>query len=314
MGELFGAIGSVAAAGISAAAVKSATAAQIRALERQREFVYSELDPARVGGAATAADRERIQNQLALQALVDPELLRQRYAAQAATSAQLEGLLSEDSAASQVAAQATEEALAGAPRMQQAKEALIDAALKELQLGATLPPDLQAEIVQTGLQRSGSATRGAGGSGFGGQILTSAVGSAGLQLQADRQQRAAGLLEAADNLERSRASILGSLFPSLQSSSLSKLGAADTVFKTSAAAVPEAGLTGESVANLWLARVGATNQLAQQSADAAARGGFAQAQILNTGIGNAVGYLAQPGRVVPAGATVQPSFIDRIFG
>lgn len=314
MGELFGALGSVAAAGISAAAVKDATAAQIKALEKQRKFVFEQLDPTLVGGAATAADRERAQNQLALQALTDPELLRQRYAAQAATSQQLERLLSEESAAAQVAEQATAEALAGAPRMQQAKEALIDAALKELQLGATLPPDLQAEIVQTGLQRSGAATRGAGGAGFGGQILTSAVGSAGLQLQADRQQRAAGLLEAADNLERSRASILGSLFPNLESSNLSKISAADTVFKTSAAAAPEAGLTGESVANLWLARVGATNQLAQQSADAAARGGFAQAQILNKGIGDAVGYIAQPGRVVPAGATVQPSFLSRIFG
>lgn len=314
MGEIFGAVGSVAAAGISANAVKNATEAQIKALERQRKFVFNELDPARVGSAATAADRERIQNQLALQALVDPELLRQRYAAQAATSEQLEGLLSEESEAARVATQAAQEALAGAPRMQQAKEALIDAALRELQLGATLPPDLQAEIVQTGLQRSAATTGGPGGSGFGGNILTTALGSAGLQLQADRQQRAAGLLEAADNLERSRASILGSLFPNLQSAGLSKLSAADTVFKTSAAAVPEAGLTGESVANLWLARVGATNQLAQQSADAAARGGFAQAQLLNTGIGNAAGYLAQPGRVVPAGATVEKSFIDRIFG
>lgn len=314
MSEIIGAAGSVAGAAISANAVKNATAAQIKALERQREFVYKELDPSKVGGAALAADRERIQNQLALQALTDPELLRQRYAAQAATSSQLEDLLSDESAAARVEAQATEEALAGAPRMQEAKEALIDAALRELQLGATLPPDVQAEIVQTGLQRSGSATRGAGGAGFGGQVLTTALGTAGLQLQADRQQRAAGLLEAADNLERSRASILGSLFPNLQSSNLSRLGAADTVFKTSAAAVPEAGLTGESVANLWLARVGATNQLAQQSADAVARGGFAQAQILNKGIGDVTGYLAQPGRVIPAGATVEKNFLSSIFG
>lgn len=293
MGEIFGAIGSVAAAGISAAAVKDATAAQIKALEKQRKFVFEQLDPSLIGGAATAADRERAQNRLALQALTDPELLRQRYAAQAATSAQLEGLLSDESAAAQVADQAAAEALAGAPRMQEAKAALIDAALNELQLGATLPPDLQAEIVQTGLQRSGAVTGGPGGSGFGGNILTTELGKAGVALQAERQGRAAGLLEAADNLERSRASILGSLFPNLGAREAGKLGAAQSVFAQSNTAVPEAGLGGTDVANLWLARVGATNQLAQSAADAAARGGLAQAQILNQGIGQVASFGAQ---------------------
>lgn len=293
MSEIFGAVGSIAGAAISAKATKEATDAQIKALEKQRKFVYSELDPSRVGGEALAADRERAQNQLALQAVIDPELLRQRYAAQAATSAQLQDLLGGEALADQVAAQATEEALAGAPRMQEAKAALIDAALQELHAGATLPPDVQAELVQSGLQKSGRVTGGAGGTGVGGQLLTTILGSAGLQLQKERQERAAGLLGQAQNLEQSRAGILGSLFPNLQSAGLSKLSAADTVFKTSAAAAPEAGLSGSSVANLWLARVGATNQLAQQAADVAARGGFAQAQILNQGIGQATGYAAK---------------------
>lgn len=304
---MFGAIGSVAGAAISAKATKDAVDAQIKALDKQRKFVYGELDPGKVGGQALAADRERAQNQLALQAVIDPELLRQRYAAQAGTSAQLQELLGGEALADQVAAQATEEALAGAPRMQEAKAALIDAALQELHAGATLPPDVQAELVQSGLQKSGRVTGGAGGTGVGGQLLTTILGSAGLQLQKERQERAAGLLGQAQNLEQSRAGILGSLFPNLQSAGLSKLSAADTVFKTSAAAAPEAGLSGSSVANLWLARVGATNQLAQQAADAAARGGFAQAQILNQGIGQATGYAA---KALPS----TQSFYNSIFG
>lgn len=307
MSEIFGAIGSVAAAGISAAAVKDATAAQIKALEKQRQFVYSELDPNKIGGAAKSADVQRAQDRLALQGVIDPELLKQRYASQAATGKLLEDITGGASAADRVAAQATEEALAGAPRMNEAKAALIDAALKELHAGATLPPDVQAELVQTGLQKSGRVTGGAGGTGVGRQLLTTLVGERGLALQKERQERAAGLLGQAQNLEQSRASILGTLFPNLGTQQVSKLGAAQAAFAQANQAVPEAGLGGSDVANLWLARVGATNTLAQSAADAAARGGMSQALLLNEGVGQAIGYGA---KALPT----TKSFYNSIFG
>lgn len=310
MSEIFGAIGSVAGAAISANATAEATAAQIKALEKQRKFVFNELDPAKIGGAAQAADVARAQNRLALQAITDPELLRQRYASQAAISDQLAGLTGGESGADRVAAAATAEALEGASVMEQGKQQLIDAALRELSLGATLPPDLQAELVQTGLQRSGRSTGGAGGEGFGGQLLTTILGSAGVALQKQRQDQAAGLLGQAQNLENSRASILGSLFPNLQAQQLGKLGAAQAVFSQANQAVPEAGLGGSDIANLWLARVGATNQLAQSAADAAARGGMAQAQILNQGIGAATRAIA-PALPSTSAAT---NWMQNIFG
>lgn len=291
MSEVFGAIGQVAAAGISAAAARDATAAQIKALEKQRKFVFDQLDPAKIGGAALSADTARAQNRLALQAQIDPELLRQRYAAQAAQSQLLGDITSGESRADRVAAQATDEALTGS-RTAEAKNALIDAALAELQAGATLPPDVQAELVQTGLQRSGKTSGKAGGAGFGGQILTNLLGSAGIALKKQRQDQAAGLLGQAQNLENSRASILGSLFPALAAQQQNKLAATSGVLQQSNALVPEAGIGGASTANLWLARVGATNQLAQDAANAAAQGGYAQAQILNSGIGGVVNALA----------------------
>lgn len=291
MSEIFSAAGQVAAASISANAARDATAAQIKALEKQRKFVFEQLDPARIGGAALAADTARAQNRLALQAQIDPELLRQRYAAQAAQSALLSDITSGESRADRVAAQATDEALTGS-RTAEAKNALIDAALAELQAGATLPPDVQAELVQTGLQRSGRTSGQAGGAGFGGQILTNLLGSAGVALKKQRQDQAAGLLGQAQNLENSRASILGSLFPALAAQQQNKLAATSGVLQQSDLLVPEAGIGGASTANLWLARVGATNQLAQDAANAAARGGYAQAQILNQGIGGAIGAIA----------------------
>lgn len=233
-----------------------------------------------------------------------------RYASEAAQGKILSDITGGETNADKVAAQATNEALTGNAKMDEAKAALIDAALKELHAGATLPPDVQAELVQTGLQKSGKVTGGAGGSGVGGQLLTTLVGERGLALQKDRQERAAGLLGQAQNLEQSRASILGSLFPNLQSQDLNKFSAADTAFKTAYASAPEAGLTGESVANIWLARVGATNQLAQASADAAAKGGFAQAQLLNSGIGQGLNYVAGKNSSLP---TTQ-SLYNSIFG
>jgi len=293
MSEIFGAVGSIAAASISAKAAKEATAQQIKALDKQRKFVYDELQPEKIGGAAKAADIERAQSRLALQGIVDPELLRQRYGSQAAISKALGDITGGEAPSDVVARQATEEALAGAPRMQEAKQALIDAALRELQLGATLPPDVQNELVQTGLARSGASTGRASGRGVGGQLLTTILGSAGVALQKQRQETAAGLLGQAQNLEQSRASILGTLFPNLGMAEKGKLGAAQSVFAQANQSVPEAGLGGTDVANIWLARVGATNQLAQSAADAAARGGMAQAQILNQGLGQAIGYGAQ---------------------
>lgn len=298
LGGLFGAAGSVAGAAISAEATAEATRTQIKALEKQRKFVFDQLDPAKVGAAAEAADVERAKSQLALQAIVDPELLKQRYASQAAISQQLQNITGGSAPSDQIAALAVQEAQAGG--IQQAKTALIDAALKELSLGATLPPDVQAELVQTGLARSGRATGGAGGAGFGGQLLTTILGGAGVALQKQRQDQAIGLLGQAQNLEQSRAAILGTLFPNLRAGEQAKLGAAQSVFANSAAAVPEAGLGGSDVANLWLARVGATNQLAQRAADAAARGGYAQAQILQSGIGQATQYVAP---VLPTSTT-----------
>lgn len=265
---------------------------QIAALEQQKKFVFDQLDPNKIGGASKAADVAKAQNKLALQALIDPELLRQRYAAQAATSAQLADITGGQGVARQVEQQAAFEALAGRSDAEAAKNALIDAALAEIQAGATIPADLQNELIQSGLEQSGQVSGGPGGSGMGQQILRNLVGSAGLQLRQQRLETAKGLLGQAQNLEQSRAAILGQLFPQLGAAASGRLAASQNVLTTANMLTPEAGLGGSDIANIWLARVGATNQLAQSAADAAARGAQAQAQAWQTGLGAATGYVA----------------------
>jgi len=259
---------------------------QIDALREQKKFVYDELSPGKIGGAATAQDVQRTKDRLALQATTDPELLATRYAASQKLRQGVEEL--GQGAGDQLAAQAASEAMSGSSGSTNAvKQRLIDAALAEIDAGASLPNDLQAELVKSGLERAGSVTPGASPNGVGGTIARELIGKAGIELKAQRQGRAAALANAAQGLESQRSSLLGSLFPSLKANQLANTNAAAGAFGVANQAVPEAGLGGSDIANIWLARVGATNQLAQSSADAAARGGMAQAQIWNGALGNA---------------------------
>lgn len=290
---LFGAAGSIAGAAISADAVKDATNAQIKALEKQKKFVFDQLDPAKISGLSTAADVERTKNRLALQATVDPALLRARYAASAGIEDQLAGLTS--GAGDVLAEQAASEAMQSSGDFDDLKKRLIDTALTEIDAGASLPSDLQAELVKAGLERGSQLTGSAATQGLGGQAARKFLGEAGLALQAQRQGRAAALGEAAQNLEARRASILGTLFPALKNTQLANMQATGGAFSLANQAVPEAGLGGSDIANLFLARVGATNQLGQSIADAAARGGMANAQIWNNAIGGATNAIAGAG-------------------
>lgn len=285
MGEIFGAAGQIGAAAISSNATKAAAKMQIDALEKQARRVYDQLEPSRIAAQATDADVTQTKQQLALQAITDPGLLAARYAGQDQLARQI-GQIGQ-TPADVVARQATDEALAGTPALDDLKGQLIDAALQELELGATLPPDVQAELVQAGLENAGQATGSATATGIGGKPIRQLLGQEALKLKADRQGRALALGQAASQLEQNRASILQNLFPNLQNQQLSQANLAGSGVGTSAANMPNVGLSGNDIANIWLARVGAGNKIAQQQADIGAQAGMANAQIWNNALGGA---------------------------
>lgn len=316
MSDLFGGIGQVAGAAIQASAIKDATQMQIDALQKQRDFTFQQLDPATINAQALQASQEQAVNRLALQGQVDPALLGQRYTAEGALADQTAQL--GNGPAQAVGDVAAQQAIQGTQQTTDAKTALIDAALQNLKAGATLPPDVQAELVQTGLEKTGQMTQTSDAQGFGGTILRKVLGTAGIQLQQQRQQNAAALAGQAQNLEQSRAQILGNLFPNLSSVQLNTLQGTENAFNTSNNALPQAGLSGNDIANVWLARVGASNQLAQSQANAAAQGAIGQAQAwapaiggATTSIGTALGNLgssASPAVQGYAGDTGIPGF------
>jgi hypothetical protein len=257
---------------------------QIEALRKAQQFVYDELDPSKISGMATSADTQRLKDRLALQAITDPALSALRYSASG-------NLLNQANAIGtgvqeQLGQTAAQEILASGSQTQDLRDRLISQAKTELDLGATLPPDVQAELVKAGLERSGMVTGAASPRGIGGTLLRQQIGSGALALQADRQARASAMSAQASQLEAQRQAILGSLFPNLNNMQLSNMGATQAALGTSNTMVPEAGLGGTDIANLWMARVGATNQLQQSAADAAARGAAASGQIWGQAVGN----------------------------
>jgi hypothetical protein len=284
MGGLSGGVGSAVGGAMQAEATKEATQMQVDALKQQRDFVYSELEPNKVNEQALAADQAKATNRLALQGQTDPTMLAQRYASGASIADQAAKIGNSTSdAVAQIAAQ---EGAAGIAGMQDTKTALIDAALKQLNAGATLPPDVQAQLVQTGLENAGQMSGSASAKGFGGNILRKILGTAGIELQMKREEQAANLATQAQNLEASRQNILQGLFPNLQNQQLKNLAAQQDVLKQSDAMIPQAGLSGTDVANIWLARVGATNKLDQSAANVAAQGATNSAQALSSAIGS----------------------------
>jgi hypothetical protein len=301
-GGIFGAVGSVVGAVIAGDAAKKATQMQSQAIDEAKGLVGSGLSPDTVQGIATRADTQHANQQLALLKQINPSLYQALQTGSAGVAAQAGGF-GAGSESSAVANQAATEALQG-DKTKEGQQQLIDAALTQLKAGATLPPDVEAQLVQAGLESSGMVTQSASGRGVGGQQLRTILGTAGIQLQQQRQQQAAGLLTQAQGLQTARQNILQSLFPRLTQNQLGQLQGSESAYGTAAGATPQAGLGGSQIANVWLSRVGALNQLGLQGAGVRAAGELAQGQIWGNAIGSAISGIGSMG----GGSTPQVNY------
>lgn len=284
MTDIFSAGAQVGSAAIQANAMKKATEMQIAALERQAQRMYAELDPDKLASSTLVTDIENAKQRLGLQAIIDPALAQSRYVGQNALLSTLQGLGAGD--ADQVAKLAAETAYGASPQLNNLKNQLLDKAVSELNAGSTLPPGVQAELIKAGLEQGAMVGGSPDARGFAGNITRNLIGSKALELQQQRMQNAQQLGSTAANLEQARTSLLASLFPALQGQTTSNAALAGMGLSTSDALLPEAGLTGGDVLNITGARVGAGNNIASQSADAAARLGTGLGQIWGTALGN----------------------------
>jgi len=272
---------------MASSAAKKAAGQQAAALQQILTDTANNLDPNLVNAKATAADIQRAKARLALQGEVDPQLLAQRQLSEQILSGQL-GQIGK-AASDQVAAQTMQEALAGVPGLQQGGTELVSQANDLLRQGATLPPDVQAALMQAGLEQTGAVTGTASARGAGGAILQQVLGMGGLQLQQQRQQQAAALMSQASNLEATRQQILQNLFPKLQQQQLSNISATSGILQQSNNMLPQAGLSGSDVASIWLQRQGALNQIAGQIAGVRANGTLTSGLLTAGAVGAAAG-------------------------
>ena len=279
-------MGDIVSGFMSADAASSAADAQNALLAKSQADIQKNMDPAVVNAQALAADQLRAKNQLSLQAQIDPALAAQRGVSENQISNELGQVGSANS--DQVANAAAQQALAQTPGAAAGSASLVSQANQLLGQGATLPPDVQASLMQSGLEQTGAVQGSATARGAGGTILQQVLGMGGLQLQQQRQQQAASMLTSASNLDAQRSQVLGNLFPRLQQQQMGNLNASSGVLQQSNSMLPQAGLSGADVANVWLQRVGATNSLTQQMAQVTGAGQLAAGQARAKATGSAV--------------------------
>jgi hypothetical protein len=285
--EVFSAGASIYSAKMQANAVKDAANTQVKALREQRDYVYANLNPEVMQEAATSADVTRAKQQLALQSELDPALTQMRYLTE-------ENLLkaAQEGGASpgdKMAAQLFEEAMPEDQKQVELKNKLLDAAIAEIDQGAVLPPDVQAELVKAGLERSGTIGTGTSSRGLAGQLTRKLIGNEAIALKAARQEQAVRLGTAASGLQEQRLKTLSTVFPQLKALQTQNVATQASLLGTAESMTPEAGLGGQDIANIFLARVGATNQLAQGVANAKAQEGLGIAKAWSSALGTAGG-------------------------
>lgn len=295
VGSVLGTAGQVVGGVLSSSATRSAANRQAGAIQSAMDSLSADLDPTSLNDRAVQFDLERARARIQAQRDIDPELANQRQLSQQMLTGQLQEL-GGTTASDTIAQQAATEAMQSGAGFSAGKQALIDAALQELKLGASLPPDVQAEIMKAGLETAGNVTGEAASRGAGANILKQTLGLGALNLKAQRQAQAEKMLTAASGIDAQRQSILQSLFPNLQAQQLNKMKATSGVLTQADSMLPEAGLSGSDITNLWLARTGALNQLASNKATVTSQGALtSNLQMANaigggiSGLGNAVG-------------------------
>jgi len=280
-----GAVGAVSAAGAAGSAYlkkkagDKAASAQQSALKGQQKILAEEMSFERVNQAATEADKLRAQNRLALQKEIDPELAKVR---ELGKQKLLEEAQRPDASkgTTQIANKLVEENLQADPRLEALKDSIIGRAQQELDSGATLPPEFQADLVRAGVTQGGQAGFRPESKTIGGSIAR-ALGLGGEQLKQSRQQQAVSLAGAADNLTSSRASILASIFPTVKAAEDTRKADAAATFGIGESTLPESGLTGREAANLQINRANTLLKIKGKQGDIKAQ------QALNAGEANA---------------------------
>lgn len=307
MGVMIAAAAVVAAGAVAGAVVKKGAAdkaakAQKKGIQQQQSLLKKKLDPSVLNKLAQDADKERAEGRIALQKEIDPELaqLRQLGKEQLLQQASIE---ESSKQSTQLANKLFEQTKEQDPRLERLKNSILDAAQSEIDAGATLPPEFQAELVRSGLSQGSQAGISISRDSIGGNVARS-LGLAGIQLQQQRQQAAQNLVNTGQGLVLARTNVLASIFPKLRDLETQRRMEAGQMFGVAEGALPESGLSGDTIANLEVARQkGMAGLLGQQAAISAQQSrdkGEYTSALIGAGTSFASGAIGGMGTGTPA--------------
>lgn len=131
------------------------------------------------------------------------------------------------------------------------ESSLLQRAQENLDRGAELPPEFQAELVRSGLENAGAAGIGADRKGPLAQLLGKKIGAEQIALERQRAADALQLGQGAQALRTNRLNILAGIAPALQNIDTSRFNLAAGAENLANSEMPQdVGLTGRDVLNL----------------------------------------------------------------
>ena len=260
MFELFPVLGIIWVPFIIAAAIAAAAAAGSAAIRQgaMRKAANKQKDAiAKLKGNDLEASKTMVADQdkayyLQSKAFFreqDPELAAARDAAVKRINDEMQAPYKADA----VLDQKIKENLQPDAQAEEIRNTLMQRAKEDLALGATLPPEYQAEMVRAGLENASGTGVGANRLGPVTARTGTLLGAAGLDIKARREKAASDLLGADSALKASRANLLGNLLSEAAQLSAQKFSLEAGVSNLAAQNTQSVGMKGADLLQLQLA-------------------------------------------------------------
>lgn len=270
-----------------------ASKGQKKALMKQVKAVKSleQVDIARLKDLAATTDKENLANRLSAQKEVDPAMAALRAKGASGLLAGLEADRAGGESANALSAASADEADKSQDTSGLIAQ-LIEQARQDLAAGATLPPELQGELVRSGLESATSDSLGSTGQGVAGTRIRTLLGGAGLALKQQRQQSAQAAVSTADALKSSRQQRLSQIVGLDQSIRQGKAGRSAAATGMGQSTLPGGGIEGSDAGNLFVDNTNFRNQIKLSLANLGGQKNILNAQ-KNIGYMNAGNKMAQ---------------------
>jgi len=289
MGAIIGTAASIAERFTDEKAMKEAYAAQRNGIVAQRKALTEDYDLSRITLLTQQYDKGYLDRRVALQKEYEPEMYAAGQQARRDILAQSQTPVS-GLESTRVAGQLFKENIDKNPELDRLQKNVIARANDVLSMGGSLPAEYQAELVRAGVGQAAQAgikptERSVGG------VMSKVLGSEGEKLRQSRSLEAAKLSDTAQSLQESRAKILSSIFPTIQSSEREGLARSAAIFNlaNTTEAGTGTGLTGREVLNLDLGARQAQRELGQQKANLDAWRALEFARIRDTALNQSAG-------------------------